>query len=178
MDMQTTKMQEDQKLVSIIVSAAIDRRAPRRTQKELAREMGFPKPGMLSMIKTGAARIPFTKLPSVAAALGIDPALLVRTYLCETWPEFEDVVHEVFGGVLTEAEREWIEFFGGMGMLAPPVDSEMREKLQRILLAHEGRGGRSMKALSIWRPWASLIMSGHKKIETQSRAGQYLGQRS
>jgi activating signal cointegrator 1 len=25
-----------------------------------------------------------------------------------------------------------------------------------------------MKALSIWQPWASLIMSGHKKIETRS----------
>ena len=38
--------------------------------------MGFLKPEMLSMIKTGAARIPFTKLPNVAAALGVDPALL------------------------------------------------------------------------------------------------------
>jgi hypothetical protein len=89
------------------------------------------------MIKTGAARIPFTKLPNVAAALGIDPALLIRTHLCETWPEFEDVVHEVFGGVLTETEREWIEFFESMGMLSPPVDPEMREKLQKILLAHD-----------------------------------------
>ena len=87
-----TKPQEDQSLVSIIVSAAIDRLAPRKTQKELVREMGFLKPGMLSMIKTGAARIPFTKLPNVAAALGIDPALLIRTHLCETWPEFEYVV--------------------------------------------------------------------------------------
>jgi transcriptional regulator with XRE-family HTH domain len=132
-----TKLQDDQTLVSIIVSAAIDKLAPRKTQKELAREMGFLRPGMLSMIKTGAARIPFAKLPNVAEALGIDPALLIRTHLCETWPEFEDVVHEVFGGVLTEAEREWIEFFEGMGMLSPPANTEMREKLQKILLAHD-----------------------------------------
>jgi transcriptional regulator with XRE-family HTH domain len=132
-----TKLQDDQTLVSIIVSAAIDKLAPRKTQKELAREMGFLRPGMLSMIKTGAARIPFTKLPNVAEALGIDPALLIRTHLCETWPEFEDVVHEVFGGVLTEVEREWIEFFEGMGMLSPPANTEMREKLQKILLSHD-----------------------------------------
>lgn len=43
----------------------------------------------------------------------------------------------MFGGVLTEAEREWIEFFKSMGMLAPPADPEMREKLQKILLAHD-----------------------------------------
>ena len=104
-DMKMTKLQDDQSLVSIIVSAAIDRLAPRKTQKELAREMGFLRPGMLSMIKTGAARIPFAKLPNVAVALGIDPALLIRTHLCETWPEFEDVVMEVFGGVVTETEQ-------------------------------------------------------------------------
>lgn len=36
-----------------------------------------------------------------------------------------------------------------------------------------------MKALSIWQPWASLIMSGHKKIETRGWAAPYsiLGQR-
>jgi transcriptional regulator with XRE-family HTH domain len=135
--MKLTKSQEDQSLVSIIVSAAIDRLAPRKTQKELAREMGFLRPGMLSMIKTGTARIPFTKLPNVAAALGIDPALLIRAHLCETWPEFENVAHEVFGGVLTETEREWIEFFEGMGMLAPPAEAEKREKLQKMLLAHD-----------------------------------------
>lgn len=128
---------KDQSLTSIIVSAAIDRLAPLKTQRELAREMGFLKPGMLSMIKTGAARIPFTKLPNVAAALGIDPALLIKTHLCETWPEFEDIVHDVFGGVLTEAERDWIDFFESMGMLAPPSDPEKRQKLQKILLKHD-----------------------------------------
>lgn len=128
---------KDQSLTSLIVSAAIDRLAPHKTQRELAREMGFLKPGMLSMIKTGAARIPFTKLPNVAAALGVDPALLIKTHLCETWPEFEDIVHEVFGGVLTANERDWIDFFEGMGMLAPPSDPEKRQKLQRILLSHD-----------------------------------------
>ncbi len=116
--------------MSIIVSAAIDKLAPRKTQKELAREMGFLRPGMLSMIKTGAARIPFAKLPNVAEALGIDPALLIRTHLCETWPEFEDVVHEVFGGVLTEAERDWIEFFEGMGIRRTTARHDTRAALR------------------------------------------------
>jgi activating signal cointegrator 1 len=30
-----------------------------------------------------------------------------------------------------------------------------------------------MKALSIWQPWASFIMSGHKKIETRSWPAPY-----
>ena len=131
------KLNDEKTLVSMMVSAAIDRLAPRKTQKELAREMGFMKPGMLSMIKTGSARIPFTKLPNVAAALGLDPALLVKCHLREVWPEFEDVVLEVFGGILTANERAWIEFFEGMGLLSPPTEADKREKLQKILLAHD-----------------------------------------
>ena len=46
---------------------------------------------------------------------------------------------EVFGDVLTETERDWIEFFECMGMLAPPADLEKREKLQKILLSHDGK---------------------------------------
>lgn len=30
-----------------------------------------------------------------------------------------------------------------------------------------------MKALSIWQPWASLIISGHKRIETRGWAAPY-----
>lgn len=30
-----------------------------------------------------------------------------------------------------------------------------------------------MKALSIWQPWASLIISGHKKLETRSWPAPY-----
>ncbi len=55
----------------------------------------------------------------------------------EMWPKFADVVHEVFGDVLTEAERVWIEFFEGMGMMPPPVDPQKHDKLQKILLAHD-----------------------------------------
>ena len=39
-----------------------------------------------------------------------------------TWPQFADVVFEIFGGILTAAEREWLEFFAEVGMLsANPV---------------------------------------------------------
>jgi hypothetical protein len=37
----------------------------------------------------------------------------------------------------TEAERDWIEFFEGMAMLAPLADLEKRTKLQKILLSHD-----------------------------------------
>ena len=124
-------------MVSMLISSAIDRLAPFKTQRELAREMGFVRANMLSMLRTGAARIPFGRIPNVAAVLGIDPALLLKLHLMETWPEFETVVHEIFGGILSADERDWIEFFAEVGMVNPPDNGAKRQKLIEILQCEE-----------------------------------------
>ena len=53
--------------------------------------------------------------------------------LFEPRPEFEEVVFDIFGGVLTDADKAWIAFFEELGMLVPPTDPERRQKLQDIL---------------------------------------------
>ena len=128
-----TKNKDEQTMVSVLISEAIDRLAPKKNQRELAREMGFVRSNMLSMLRTGAARVPFGRIPIIASVLGIDPALLLRLHLREQWPEFEEVVFDIFGGVLTDADKAWIAFFEEVGMLAPPADPEQRQKLKDIL---------------------------------------------
>lgn len=132
-----TKVKDPRTMVSGLISAAIDRLAPFKTQKELAKEMGFVRQNMLSMLRTGAARMPFGRIPQIAAVLGIDPALLLKLHLAESFPEFEEVIHEIFGGILTEAERDWIEFFAEVGMVNPPETSAKRQKLIEILQREE-----------------------------------------
>ena len=140
-DMKLTKSQEDQTLVSIIVSAAIDRLAPRKTQKELAREMGFLKPGMLSMIKTGATRIPVQQAAECSSSPWHRSGALHPHHLCETWPEFEDVVHEVFGGVVTESEREWVDFSRAWECLHLRPIPTCERSCRRSCCLTTGRGG-------------------------------------
>ena len=120
-------------IVSTLISAGIEKLAPRRTQRELAEAMGFSTPNMLSMIRTGKAKVPFAKIPVIAAVLDIDPALLLRFHLREQWPEFEEVVFEIFGGVLTNAEREWIELFGDLGLSNVPKNAIKRKELTKLL---------------------------------------------
>ncbi|MEP7172696.1 MAG: helix-turn-helix transcriptional regulator [Aestuariivirga sp.] len=119
-------------IVSTLISSAIDKLAPRMTQRELAVAMGFSTPNMLSMLRTGDAKVPFTKIPVIAAVLDIDPALLFRFHLREQWPEFEEVVFEIFGGVLTRAEREWIEFFNDLDIKLPAT-AVKRKELKNLL---------------------------------------------
>ena len=124
-------------LMSMLISTAVDGLAPRKTQKDLAYEMGFVRANMLSMMRSGATRVPFGRIPILAGVLGLDPALLLRVHLAEQWPEFEHIVDEIFGGILTTAERDWIEFFSEVGLLDPPADATKRQKLIEILQREE-----------------------------------------
>ena len=59
--------------------------------------------------------------------------MLLRLHLREQWPEFESVVFEIFGGVLTRAERDWIEFFADVGLPSLPSGSMKRKELKKLL---------------------------------------------
>ena len=120
-------------IVSTLISNGIEKMAPYMNQRELAAAMGFGTPNMLSMLRTGHAKVPFIKIPIIAAVLNIDPAILLRFHLREQWPEFEDVVFEVFGGILTAEERDWIEFFAEAGLPKVPNSKVKRKELKKLV---------------------------------------------
>jgi len=61
------------------------------TQREIARSCGFRRPNIVSMIKTGATRLPLERLGTMARVLEVDPLILFRawmtTYYADTWRE-------------------------------------------------------------------------------------------
>ena len=116
-----------------LIARRIEDLAPEVTQSELARKMGFNKPNMLSMIKTGRADVPFAKIPEIAKALDLDPALLLRTFLKDQWPQFGRVVDQIIGGIVTPAEREWHKLFSEIHLDAPPTDPIDRKICKEIL---------------------------------------------
>ena len=127
-------------IVSALISAGIDKMAPKMNQRELATAMGFGTPNMLSMMRTGATKVPFIKIPIIAAVLDIDPALLFRMRLREEWPEFEQVVFEIFGGVMTRNERDWVEFFDDVGLPNLTSSAIKRKELKKVLSALKASG--------------------------------------
>lgn len=50
---------------------------PAKSQAKIAPESGFSSVNMLAMIKSGASRMPLDRVPALARALDIDPALLL-----------------------------------------------------------------------------------------------------
>jgi transcriptional regulator with XRE-family HTH domain len=118
-----------------LIEAAMKRLEGRKTQAQVAKEAGFPRPNMLSMLKHGKTRLPLERVPALAEALEIDAALLFRYALAENWPGYERVVVRIFGTVLSEEEREMILFIrhaarGKVPQLNPRLERAIMDALK------------------------------------------------
>jgi len=70
-------------------------KASRRTQREIARDAGIPNSNFLSMIKAGDAKIPISRVPALADALGVHRADLLRRVLEADHPEMFAIIDSV-----------------------------------------------------------------------------------
>lgn len=82
-----------------------------KTQREIAQEIGYDKPNMISMFKRGEAKIPLDKIPALAKALAVDPAFMFRLAMQQYWPDQQKTIVEIFGGILTSDEKKVIEMY-------------------------------------------------------------------
>lgn len=54
---------------------------------QLAMALGFERPNIIAIIKAGRLLLPANKVAAFAAALSINPAYFLRTFLAETAPD-------------------------------------------------------------------------------------------
>ncbi|SCY07005.1 helix-turn-helix domain-containing protein [Paracoccus tibetensis] len=66
---------------AIFIAARIHDLAFRKSQAGIAAEAGFPNANMMTFLKNGRNKIPLDRVPSLAKALEIDPAYLMRLAL-------------------------------------------------------------------------------------------------
>lgn len=118
-----------------------------KTQLEIARELGFEKPNVITMFKQGKSKLPIGRVGKMAKALGVDPkflyALAMSEYEPETWAALEEA--NIFGeGVIVfENEKEILKLVRECGVISPTVrTNEERERL--------------LKAFKTLRPAASV----------------------
>jgi len=81
----------------------------RKTQAEIASEAGFANANMLSMLKSGKNKVPLDRVPSLAKALEVDPAYLMRLALDQAvGVTAAKAITEIFGTPATENEQTWL----------------------------------------------------------------------
>jgi transcriptional regulator with XRE-family HTH domain len=81
----------------------------RKTQAEIASEAGFANANMMTFLKNGRNKVPLDRVPSLAKALEVDPAYLMRLALDQAvGATAAKAITEIFGTPTTENERGWL----------------------------------------------------------------------
>lgn len=119
---------------SIFVRRQIELLAHKKTQKQIALESGFVNPNLISMIKTGATKIPLDRVPALAVAIETDPGHLMRLALEQAIGKTAAVaVLEVFGTPTSVNERGWLtEIRDASGDTDPKLTARSRTALRAI----------------------------------------------
>jgi len=106
-----------------------------KTQREIARDAGFPHPNMLSMMKTGESKVPISRIPALAAALGTDVRAFLEIAMHEYHPEIWHTLREHYAPLLSEPERQLVELYqlASLGTEIP-WSGELEEALHGVFL--------------------------------------------
>lgn len=93
------------------VAEKVDALSSVKNQRAIAMELGYSRSStMVSMIRTGQARVPLDKVTPLAKALGVDPIELFKMALEQYWPENGPSMEDVLGEEISANEREILAY--------------------------------------------------------------------
>lgn len=125
--------------IAKFMDGRIDQLKGRKSQKDIAVQAGFINVNVLSMMKSGATKVPFDRVPGLARALECDPA---RLFLLALEQYFESsalvAIKQIFGTVVSENEISWIE---ALRKASDNTDPHLTAKRAKILRAIFGKIG-------------------------------------
>src|SRR5690349_5937385 len=104
--------------VADIIGQALDYTG--KIQKEVADELGYPTPNVISMFRQGKMKVPLEKVPALAAALELDPRDLLLAAMTEYAPATLRALTQVFGSFPTANETAILEFVRARTAQADP----------------------------------------------------------
>jgi len=85
-----------------MLSKAID--ASGLTQRDIADRVGLKHANLISMMKQGVTRVPLNRIPALAQTLGLDESRFLLLAIEEYHPGVHEVLCDVLGLPLTNAE--------------------------------------------------------------------------
>lgn len=122
------------------LAVAIDKSG--KSQTEIASELGYPNPNIITMFKQGRTKIPVPRVPEIAKVLETDPIHLMRVVMNEYQPEVWKVLEATLGkSLVSESEMKVVNLIreeAGSLDVAPETDAEKAE-LRGLVKAWKGR---------------------------------------
>jgi transcriptional regulator with XRE-family HTH domain len=120
------------------LTTQIDAISDEKSQREIAAEIGYEKPNMISMFKRGEAKVPLDKIPGLAKALHVDPAHMLRLAMEQYWPELYHIINDIFGGIATKNQRAiYMAIQKECGEKDPELTHELRKALHEAFQTYK-----------------------------------------
>ena len=107
-----------------------------KSQIEIARECGFDKPNIITMLKNGQTKLPVARVGQIARALGVDPLYLFSLVMTEYEPETWKIIQESIlkQPYVSANEIEIIEVVRSANVANPKVRTDKeRERLLAVI---------------------------------------------
>ena len=106
-----------------------------KTQKEIARDAGFPSSNTLSMMKSGETKVPVDRIPKLAHALGIPPSTFINIALREYHPDLHAVLSDQYGIGLSPTARLILDVLDEAQQAAHiTLDAELCDLIVQLLI--------------------------------------------
>lgn len=96
-----------------------------KAQVEIAKDVGFPMPNMITMLKKNLTKLPIDKVGKMSKSLGLDPTHLYKMCMAEYYPDTWSVIQSFLDQpTLTENELEFIEVIRQSNVVNPKLAEE------------------------------------------------------
>ena len=117
-------------------------RLSEKTHRSIAKDMGYRSAHMISMMKSGDARMPWDKIVPFSRSLGIDPlymmTLCIKEYMPNLWNDFESFFGQP---LLTTNELEFIKILRASGKVNPKLNTaEERQEFASFIASLRADG--------------------------------------
>lgn len=107
-----------------------------KQQNEIAAEIGYARPNIITMFKQGLTKVPINIAPALAKSIGADPNYFTRLVLSEYMPEVLKAIEDSVGGLSTVHEQEILAV---VRTVTKNKDPKMTTKAQEELFAKAAR---------------------------------------
>lgn len=103
-----------------------------KSQTQIAEEVGFDKPNVITMIKQGKTKVPLNKIGSMAKALEVDPIFFFKLVMSEYMPDVMDMITAITTQpLITKNEWDFIAVIRTSNVVNPKLRTEAEKKKLR-----------------------------------------------
>lgn len=89
--------------VAVYLTRAIA--ASGKLQREIAQDLGYDHPNVVTMIKQGKTKLPINKIGPIAKALDLDPMELLQIAMAEYMPDTWDAIKDIISSTSLSADE-------------------------------------------------------------------------